>query len=83
MAEAPALDKLDAETLLGLLRRMAARIAEQETVLADLYSERTQVFCALRDLDPPVTQRVIAEAAGVSDVAVIAAIRKAKARAAS
>lgn len=62
------------------LRRRAARIAKLETDLATEYAERLEDFGAARALVPPVRVVDICEAAGITEEAYRASLRKAKAR---
>lgn len=71
------------EELLAGVASVAARIAETEGTLADLLDERAVLFTAGRDMDPPITNQALADAAGVSDVAVLTAVRKRRARTAA
>lgn len=71
-----------ADQVLEDLRAVGARIADAEAVLADAYPERLALFQEGKQLDPPIVNRVLGEAAGCQENAVIAALRKAKAKAA-
>lgn len=57
----------------------ANRIAleEAEARRTRLYAERLDLYRKARDLSPPITQRELAELAGVSEPAVIQTLRKA------
>lgn len=66
-----------------LLTELAAIRVELEGAtqrVDDLYARRTAIFEELRGTDPPTPQRLIAEASGITEVAVIQAIRKRRAR---
>ena len=66
------------ETKLAALARVAADLAAAETKVDDLRAQRLALFADLREAS--VTHARIGEAAGVSEVAVIQALRKDKAK---
>lgn len=68
----------DRDALLAELAEVGEMIRTTETALTGLYSRRLALFRVARRLDPPVTQRVLGDAAGITEVAVIAAIKKAE-----
>jgi aconitase B len=70
------LTQLSEAQLLRRLRSNADRIRRHEAHAADGYTERLGLFLAARDLEPPVLQSRLAEAAGISEVAVTQAFRK-------
>lgn len=61
---------------LAELREVATQLTLHTAIVADLYTRRDALYVELRQATPQVTQRVIAEAAGVSEVAVVASLRK-------
>lgn len=65
-----------ATDLLGELTGLRTEIDEAQAHVADLFTRRVVIFDQLRQLDPPVTQRVIAEAAGIHEVGVIQALKR-------
>lgn len=67
----------DRADLLTELDRIADELDEVEGQRADLYARRTSVFQRGRAMDPPITQRELAEHARVTDAAVIQVLRKA------
>lgn len=68
---------LDDDALVALVESVRARITENEAERDQLYAGRVAIFRAARLRTPPVTQRRLADAAGVSPVAVTQALRKA------
>lgn len=69
------LPALPTDDLLGILVAIRSELAEADARRNALYARRLAVFRALRDRE--VGPKVIADSAGVSDVAVIQALRKA------
>lgn len=67
----------DERPLLAELRRIAKRIAR----VGPLYERRAEIYQELRECDPPVKHRVIADAAGTTEEAVIQVLRAANRRA--
>lgn len=65
-----------AEQALGELAELREQITPRDAELMALYERRRALYAELRAMDPPVTQRRIAEVAGVTEAAVIAALRK-------
>ena len=51
-------------------------IGECGACLDDAYARRLALFLEGRDMDPPITNRALAVAAGVTEVAIIQACRK-------
>lgn len=53
------------------------KLAEHNQVVADLYARRLRLWAEAREeMDPPMLQRLLADASGVGEVAVIAGLRK-------
>jgi hypothetical protein len=71
----------DPETLLAQLRDVREQMDRAELERSQLYEARLDLFQQARAADPPISHRAIAEAAGVSEPAVIQALRKANAAA--
>jgi len=67
----------DRTELLAELDAIADQLDQVEEQRADLYARRTSVFQRARAMDPPITQRELAEHARVTDAAVIQVLRKA------
>ncbi len=67
----------DREQLLAELDTVAAELEQAEAERTELYAKRLAIYQEARALDPPVTQRELAERAKVTEVAVIQALRKA------
>lgn len=65
------------ERILRELGHVAGQLGDVEARRADLYAKRLALFQEARALDPPVTNRVLAEATGVTEEAVIQVLRKA------
>lgn len=65
------------DTLLTELEAVAAELEQAESERTDLYAKRLAIYQEARALQPPVTQRELAERAKVTEVAVIQALRKA------
>lgn len=63
--------------LLAELDAIADQLDQVEGQRAELYARRTSVFQRARAMDPPITQRELAEHARVTDAAVIQVLRKA------
>jgi len=59
------------------LDQVADRLDVVEAERTELYARRTSVFQRARAMDPPITQRELAEHARVTDAAVIQVLRKA------
>lgn len=67
-----------------IMRRLAAlrpKIERHESNLDVLYREREALFLEGRTLDPPMIQREMGEASGVTESAVIRTIKRSEARA--
>lgn len=73
-AKPPTRDQVEADLL-----DVAEQIAAAEQNRDALYERRADLFRAGRALDPPITQAALAAAAGVSETAVITALKKAPA----
>lgn len=71
---------LDEAGVLGRLAELAPVISEHTTALEEAYAERLALYRRARELDPPVPFGRVGEAAGVTEVAVIQAIRKSDAK---
>jgi transcription initiation factor TFIIIB Brf1 subunit/transcription initiation factor TFIIB len=67
----------DRDALLAELGQVAAELEVAEAERTELYAKRLAIYQEARALDPPVTQRELAERAKVTEVAVIQALRKA------
>lgn len=65
------------DTLMRELEVVAAQITANESQLADLYATRLLMYQRGRNLTPPVTNRVLAEATGVTEPRVIQQLNKA------
>lgn len=53
------------------------QLAEHNAEVAELYRQRLALWHEAREaMDPPVLQRLLADASGVGEVAVIAGLRK-------
>jgi DNA-binding GntR family transcriptional regulator len=72
----PMSDRSKAQVLADL-RRVSARIAKAEAARDDGYERRAELFVEGRALDEKITQRQLAEAAGVSETIVIKALNRA------
>lgn len=68
--------------VLADLRRVSARIAKAEAARDEGYERRAALFVEGRSLDERITQRQLAEAAGVSETIVIKALNRAATEAA-
>lgn len=68
------------EVVANRLRRRAVRIGKLEASLSAEYAERLEDFAAARALVPPVRVVDICDAAGITEEAYRASLRKAKAR---
>lgn len=68
------------DLLLAELSAITAELAEVGARRAELYGQRLAVFQRARQLDPPITQRELGARAGVTEVAVIQALRQARRR---
>jgi hypothetical protein len=73
---------LDTNDLLDYLASLAERIAAVEDERTRLYAVRLAVYQEARDRTPPITQRALAERAGVSEPSVIQALKAARIKAA-
>jgi hypothetical protein len=62
--------------ILKRLRALRPQIEGGERKLEALYAERLSVFQDGRALDPPMVQRVMGEASGVSEAAVIHVLKR-------
>lgn len=69
---------LDTNDLLAHLDDLRVRIVEVEAERDALYAARLAAFIEGRSRQPAITQRALAERAGVSEVAVIQALKKAR-----
>jgi hypothetical protein len=75
--QADELAALDRDGLMAELDQVTARLDTVEAERTDLYARRLAIFQRARAIDPPVTQRELAERAHVTEPAVIQALRKA------
>lgn len=75
MSETPPTSK---RALLDTLRENAALLAEAATIRGDLYENRDMLVRLGLDMTPPVTQRELAEAAGVSETVIVKIERRSK-----
>lgn len=75
----PKLSKLSTDELLSVLSDVADELSDVKERTEQLYAVRTALYVEARRRTPPITQRRLAEVSKMSDVAVIAALRKAKA----
>lgn len=66
---------VDRARLLAEIGSVAAAIDETNARRAELYRRRAALFRVGRSLDPPITNPDLGAAAGVSEVAVIQALR--------
>lgn len=66
--------------ILRRLRALRPQIEGGEAKLNVLYAERAALFREGRDQDPPMIQRVMGEASGVSEAAVIHTVKRAERR---
>ena len=66
--------KKSAPAILDRLREIAVGLEERK----GLYEERDKLFLAARGLNPPIIYGELGEAAGISQEAVIQAVRKAE-----
>lgn len=69
---------LDTNELLDHLDDLRVRIEAVEAERDALYAARLAAFIEGRSRQPAITQRALAERAGVSEVAVIQALKKAR-----
>lgn len=76
LAELPDLDALTDDQALALLGRVAADLEASQARVTALFELRLEIYKAARRRTPPITQVRLADAARVSEVAVIQAIRK-------
>lgn len=65
------------ERILRELGHVSNQLGEVEARRSELYAKRLALYQEARQLDPPVTNRVLAEATGVTEEAVIQVLRKA------
>lgn len=65
-----------ADQVLADLAAIRAEMAPIEDKRTELYARRLAVFAEARRLTPPVTQLALADAAGISEVAVINQLKK-------
>lgn len=70
------------DELLDLIATLREQIAEHQTGLDALYAIRLVAFQEARRREPPITQRALAERAGISEVGVIQQLRTARLKAA-
>ncbi len=68
----------DTEAVLSELRELRERIEAGQADLTDAYARRLELFQQARSSAPPTPNRVLAEAAGVTEVAIIQARKKAR-----
>lgn len=68
---------LGRDELMAELDQVADRLDVVEAERTELYARRLAIFQRARAIDPPVTQRELAERARVTEPAVIQALRKA------
>lgn len=69
---------LGTDELLGELSAVASRLVQVEAERDGLYARRLAIYQEARRREPPITQRALAERAGVSEPSVIQALRKAR-----
>lgn len=67
---------MDRETLTKELRRVATELRKVNARAEELYARRLELFLDARYLDPPMTYKELAEAAGCAPVAVSVALHK-------
>lgn len=75
------LAKLDDDALLGHLSELAGELAEVDERQRELWAHRIAIYQEGRRRDPAITHGRLAEAAGVSEVAIITKLRQIEARA--
>lgn len=63
--------------VLADLGPIGEQIAAHEKALTELYPQRLALFQEGRAMDPPIVNRVMGEAAGCEENAVLAALRRA------
>lgn len=68
------------DDVLAELTAVAAQLTLHNAILTDLYAQRDRLYCEARAFTPPVTQKRMAAAAGMSEVAVVASLRKLRER---
>lgn len=64
--------------ILDGLRRLAADLTMLEAARTRMYARRTALWLEGRSLDRPITQRELAAASGITEPAVIQALKKAR-----
>lgn len=64
------------DEILAELGRIKSHLDQAKDRAEDLYEARLALYQAGQALDPPLTQREMADVAGVSEVAVTAQLRK-------
>lgn len=67
--------------ILKRLKALRPQIEGGEAKLNELYAERAALFIEGRAQDPPMIQRVMGEASGVSEAAVIHVVKRTERRA--
>lgn len=72
------LELLDNDELLAELDRVAADLETENARVEKLYEVRLAIYLEARRRTPPITQAVLAEHAKTSEIAVTAALRKAR-----
>lgn len=65
-----------ADEVLDELREVGEAIATAEAALGELYPRRRALFYEGKAQDPPIVNRVLGEAAGCEENAVVAVFRK-------
>lgn len=73
-------DNRSAAKILAALRRTAGKLAALEERQRQLYDERLALIQEARALDPPVLMHELADAAGVTEVAVTKILTRARER---
>lgn len=66
----------DAAWMLARLAEIRVELERAQQAVTDLLEERVSLFTRGQNLDPKLTQAAMAEASGVTDVAVTLALRK-------
>lgn len=79
LTKPPKLDKLDDDALLAYLDELTSELQATNARAERLYELRTAVYVAARQRTPPITHRRLGKHSQTSDVAVVAALRKAAA----
>ena len=69
-------DTLNTEAVLAELRALRERIEAGQADVTEAYARRLELFQRARAAEPPMPNRVLAEASGVTEVAVIQCLAK-------